>query len=146
MSIWTFTKNVFAPHGQPLTVKSISEAIVNIRKEKLPDPSLLPNAGSFFKNPILPVDRFKKLKDKFPEMPAFPEGEDHYKIPAGWLIESCSWKGRRTGDVGVYDKQALILVNYGENNGQRLWELAKMIIASVQGKFDIQLEPEVNIL
>lgn len=132
--------------------KDISEAVVDIRKNKLPDPKVLGNAGSFFKNVFVDENKAKILKENYPAMPIFEEGE-YFKIPAGWLIEQCgprhggaSWKGYREGNVGVYEKQALILVNYGGATGEEVVELANKIIKSVKEKFGLELAQEVNIV
>ena len=131
--------------------KDISDAVSAIRRSKLPDPKILGNAGSFFKNVFVDKDTSRKLSDAFPETPLFEE-EGSVKIPAGWLIEQCgpatgqSWKGYREGNVGVHEKHALILVNYGGASGKEVIELAKKIIASVKEKFGLELIPEVNII
>lgn len=127
------------------TIHDVSAAVVAIRTAKLPDPAKLGNAGSFFKNSIISMEQFHDLKMKFPEMPFFEEDDWHVKIPSGWLIEQCGWKGKRIGDTGCYEKQALVLVNYGNAKGAELLQLAENIIASVKEKFGIILSPEVNI-
>lgn len=129
----------------PMNIESISKAVTNIRRSKLPDPSEIGNAGSFFKNPVINNDQFNELKDKFPELKYFM-ADSGYKVAAGWLIENCGWKGFREGDVGVHKNQALVLVNYGNGNGSQIRDLAKKISDSVLAKFGIQLEPEVNIV
>jgi UDP-N-acetylmuramate dehydrogenase len=131
---------------QDLSIKAISDAVISIRSSKLPDPSQIGNAGSFFKNPVVSADDFNELRMKFPDVVSFPSGNDHYKIAAGWLIEQCGWKGYRKGDAGCYSKQALVLVNYGNANGQEIFELSEQIISSVRKKFNVQLEREVNII
>lgn len=128
-----------------LSVSAISQAVINIRSSKLPNPSIIGNAGSFFKNPIIANTQYQELLQDFPTMPSYPSGEN-VKIPAGWLIEQCGWKGYRKGDAGCYDKQALVLVNYGNASGTDIYELSTAIIQSVQTKFGIYLEREVNIL
>ncbi|MFL5771518.1 MAG: UDP-N-acetylmuramate dehydrogenase [Flavisolibacter sp.] len=129
-----------------LTIKAISQAIINIRSSKLPDPNEVGNAGSFFKNPQIPNSKFQLLKEKFPNMISFPAGEQHTKLAAGWLIEQCGWKGYRKGDAGCYPKQALVLVNYGDATGNEIFELSESIIHSVKEKFGVELEREVNIV
>jgi UDP-N-acetylmuramate dehydrogenase len=129
-----------------LSIQAISQAVINIRTSKLPDPKEIGNAGSFFKNPVIPNEQFHELKKSFPDLVAFPSGKDHTKLAAGWLIEQCGWKGYRKGDVGCYPKQALVLVNYGTAKGSEIFELSEEIIASVQKKFGVQLEREVNII
>jgi UDP-N-acetylmuramate dehydrogenase len=128
-----------------LSIKAISDAVINIRSSKLPDPKKTGNAGSFFKNPIIPINQFDLLKKSFPELPGYTNNED-VKLPAGWLIERAGWKGFRNGDAGCYDKQALVLVNYGKASGAEIYELSSKIIHSVQEKFGINLEREVNII
>lgn len=125
--------------------KSVSDAVAEIRKNKLPDPQILGNAGSFFKNVFIDENRFKELKNKFPDMPSFVENRI-VKIPAGWLIERCGWKGKRVGNVGMYEKQALVLVNYGGATGAELKEFSDQIIDSVFKKFGIKIEREVNLI
>ncbi len=131
--------------------KDISDAVSAIRKSKLPDPAFIPNAGSFFKNVFTSQEKIKKLLKVYPNLPYF-EGENgskasvSVKIPAGWLIEQCGWKGKRVGNVGVHEKQALVLVNYGGATGKEVEDLARQIIASVFAKFRLKLEPEVNLI
>ena len=129
--------------------KDVSDAVTSIRRSKLPDPSVLGNAGSFFKNVFLhkinDEGKLKELLKKYPDLPSFDEGE-RVKIPAAWLIEECGWKGRRVGNAGVHDKQALILVNYGGATGVEIKHLADEIIASVFSKFNLQLSLEVNLI
>ncbi len=123
----------------------ISEVIRKIRKSKLPNLQELPNAGSFFKNPIVTQDFFSKLVKKYPDIKFFNEGEN-IKISAAWLIEKCNWKGKRIGNTGTYEKHSLILVNYGNATGEEIFQLANNIILDVADKFNIKLEPEVIIL
>ncbi len=131
--------------------KVISEAVAEIRRSKLPDPKIIGNAGSFFKNVFVTEEKLKKLQTSYPDISYFEE-DGVFKIPAGWLIEKCgpengaSWKGRRVGNVGVHDKQALVLVNHGGATGADIVELANKIIKSVKDKFDLILAPEVNIV
>ncbi len=128
------------------TVRDVSDAVISIRKSKLPDPAEIGNSGSFFKNPVILVADYEKLQAVYPEIPAYPISESHTKVPAGWLIEQCGFKGKRYGDAGVHAKQALVLVNYGNASGKDIWQLAEMIRAAVKSKFGISLEPEVNVL
>jgi len=132
--------------------KDISNAVAEIRKSKLPDPRILSNAGSFFKNVYVDNKKLEKLKEKYPDISFFEE-DGRIKIPAGWLIEQCgprqggaSWKGYRQGNVGVHDKQALVLVNYDGATGKEILDLANQIINSVFEKFGVKLVSEVNIV
>ncbi len=129
-----------------LDAAKISEIIRRIRRGKLPDPGDLGNAGSFFKNPRIAVDRFSALVAEHGPMPHFPQPGGSVKIAAGWLIEQCGWKGRRLGACGVYPRQALILVNYGGARGEEILALARDIAASVRSRFGIDLEPEPRIV
>jgi UDP-N-acetylmuramate dehydrogenase len=125
--------------------KDISDAVMSIRQSKLPDPKILGNAGSFFKNVYSSREKVSKLLEKYPNMPIFEEN-DLVKIPTGWLIEQCGFKGKRFGNVGVHEKQALVLVNYGGATGDEIIELANKIILSVKEKFGLELIPEVNFV
>jgi len=127
------------------SLETISNAIVQIRSQKLPDPKVLGNAGSFFKNPTLPIEKYNELKDLFPNIIAYPISDTEYKIAAGWLIEACGWKGARKGNVGCFEKQALVIVSYGIVSGKEVFDFSEEIIQSVQAKFGITLEREVNI-
>jgi UDP-N-acetylmuramate dehydrogenase len=130
----------------PLSIRSISNAVIQIRTQKLPDPKEIGNSGSFFKNPIVANSKVKEVQKKHPSIPVYPMDDNHSKLAAGWLIDQLGWKGYRKGDAGVHKQQALVLVNYGAAKGSEVWELAQEIQASVQEKFGILLEPEVNIL
>lgn len=127
------------------SVKDISDAVIEIRRSKLPDPKVIGNAGSFFKNVFVEREDLENLIKKYPNLPYFEDGES-VKIPAGWLIEECGWKGKRLGNVGVHDKQALVLVNYGGATGGEIKTFATQIINSVYEKFGFTLVPEVNFL
>ena len=130
---------------EDLSIKAISKAVITIRSSKLPDPKVVGNAGSFFKNPQVTKAYYSELQKANPTIPSFPFDEAHVKVPAGWLIEQCGWKGFRRGDAGCYPKQALVLVNYGKASGQEIYDLSEEILGSVKSKFGIQLEREVNI-
>ena len=126
--------------------QSICKAVINIRSRKLPDPQKIGNSGSFFKNPIISNKKLKKIKVEYPEIVNYKYSQTYSKIAAGWLIEMAGWKGYRKNDFGVYDKQALVLVNYGNASGNDIIELSKKIQRSVDKKFDIKIYPEVNII
>ena len=128
------------------TIADISNAVITIRQSKLPDPKELGNSGSFFKNPVILKHQFRQLQHKFPEAPHYIISETEVKVPAGWLVEQCGFKGKRFGDAGVHKNQALVLVNYGNATGQEIFDLSKRIQREVLKKFDVSLEAEVNIL
>ena len=127
------------------SLEAISNAVIQIRSEKLPDPKKLGNAGSFFKNPTITKDFFEVLITKFPKMIAYPITDDTYKIAAGWLIEACGWKGIQKGNVGCYEKQSLVIVHYNNGPGIEIYNFSEEIIQSVLSKFEILLEREVVI-
>jgi UDP-N-acetylmuramate dehydrogenase len=131
---------------QELSIRSISQAVINIRSSKLPDPAVIGNAGSFFKNPEIDLEQFEVLKISFPDIVGYILNDEQVKLAAGWLIEQCGWKGYRKGDAGCHAKQALVLVNYGHAKGSDILHLSEDIIASVKGKFNVLLEREVNII
>jgi len=128
------------------TIKDVSNAVISIRRSKLPDPAEIGNSGSFFKNPVVSASVFNRFIEKNSEAPFYKISETEYKIPAGWLIEQCGYKGKRYGDAGVHKNQALVLVNYGDAKGSEILELAFKIQASVLEKFEIEITPEVNII
>jgi len=129
-----------------LSVRAISNAVIAIRQQKLPDPSVVGNAGSFFKNPTLTPQHYEKLKNTYPEIPGYSTVNQHVKVPAAWLIEKCGWKGKTVEHIGVHPHQALVIVNYGGGTGENIWRLALQILSSVKEKFDVQLQPEVNVV
>ncbi len=128
------------------TIQDISDAVIAIRKIKLPDPEVIGNSGSFFKNPVVPKKVFEAIQKKHPQVPFYDMGESQIKIPAGWLIEHCGYKGKRLGDAGVHEKQALVLVNYGNATGEEILNLATEVQKAVKTKFGIAIHPEVNII
>ncbi len=129
-----------------LNIKAVSDAVIKIRSSKLPDPAELGNAGSFFKNPTVSFEKCKELLDKNPLMPNYPQSTGDVKIPAGWLIEQCGWKGKRVGNTGSHARQALVLVNYGNATGHEVYQLAMDIKQSVMDKFGVEINPEVNLI
>lgn len=129
-----------------LSIAAIAQAVIHIRTSKLPDPRVLGNAGSFFKNPVVTAHMHNELQQLFPNMVSFIQSDGTYKLAAGWLIEQCGWKGYRKGDAGCHENQALVLVNYGAARGSEIWELSQEIAASVKARFGVQLEPEVNCI
>ena len=135
----------FAGHPAP-TPESVRQAVIRIRRSKLPDPAETASAGSFFKNPVIPASQAAELLAIYPGMPVYEENSQSVKMSAGWLIEQCGWKGFREGDVGVYPRQALVLVNYGRASGKEVLSLSQRIKESVLQKFGISLDPEVRII
>ena len=131
--------------GGVLTIQAVSEAVIRIRRSKLPDPAEIGNAGSFFKNPTVTALKFEELRGAFPDIVGYP-GPSGVKLAAGWLIEQCGWKGYRKGDAGCHDRQALVLVNYGHAGGREIYDLSEEILQSVKVKFGVELEREVNII
>ena len=128
------------------SIKDVSQVVSHIRVSKLPDPSTIGNAGSFFKNPVIGVDRFEIIQKKFPKVVDYPSGNGLVKLAAGWLIEQCGWKGKTVGRTGTWKNQALVLVNHGGATGNEIYSLSSQIIDSVYTKFGVMLEREVNII
>jgi len=127
-------------------IREVSNAVIEIRRSKLPDPAIIGNAGSFFKNPAIEREQYDSLKEKYPSIPFFPYENARVKVPAGWLIEQCGWKGKTFENIGVHKHQALVLVNYGGGKGDAIWQLAMKIQESVLQTFGIKLQPEVNVI
>ncbi|HBU77949.1 MAG TPA: UDP-N-acetylenolpyruvoylglucosamine reductase [Muricauda sp.] len=128
------------------TIRDISDAVIAIRRSKLPDPKEIGNCGSFFKNPVISQKAFDRFIKKYPNAPFYEMDDDKFKIPAGWLVEQCGFKGKRFGDAGVHEKQALVLVNHGSATGKEILDLSKKIQDEVQKTFKIKIQPEVNII
>ena len=140
-------KSYLAEHGMDHpTLQQLHDAICAIRDAKLPDVQQIGSAGSFFKNPVIPSEQFSALQQQYPEIPHYPDAEGMVKVPAGWLIEQAGWKGWRDDHVGVYEKQALVLVHYGGGKGQDIVNLSQKIQKSVEEKFGILITPEVNFV
>lgn len=132
--------------GKSLNAQNLREVIIGMRESKLPDPAIIGNGGSFFMNPIVPIALFQTLQETYSTIPHYPAGEGLVKIPAGWLIEQAGWKGKNIGEAGVYEKQALVLINRGNATGKDIWNLATAIIEDIAKKFHITLHPEVNLI
>lgn len=145
MTYGAIGQNLLEMGVQSPGIMDVRNAILNIRQSKLPDPKVIGNAGSFFKNPVMSMEHFQYFIERNPGASWYPDG-DRYKIAAGWLIEQAGWKGYREKDAGVHSKQALVLVNYGNATGKEILQLSHKVIASVYEKFDILLEAEVNII
>ncbi|WP_291558988.1 UDP-N-acetylmuramate dehydrogenase [Bacteroides sp.] len=128
------------------SLANIRDIIIEVRRSKLPEPEEFGNAGSFFMNPMVSIQKFKQLESEFPDIPHYPVDENTVKIPAGWMIDRCGWKGRNIGPAGVYHKQALVLVNLGGATGKDISCLADEIIKSVYEKFGVDIHPEVNYI
>ncbi|MFR3055836.1 UDP-N-acetylmuramate dehydrogenase [Phocaeicola coprophilus] len=132
--------------GCQVDLENVRRIIIAIRQAKLPDPKVLGNAGSFFMNPVVPKMQFEALLAQYPDMPHYPVDDAHVKIPAGWMIDRCGWKGKRVGHAGVHEKQALVLVNCGRATGKEVMHLAEEIVASVRERFGVTIRPEVNYI
>ncbi len=139
-------KELEAMKVSDISIAAISKAVCNIRNSKLPNPTEIGNAGSFFKNPEIEKGQYILLKEKYPALVAYLLENKNYKLAAGWLIEQCGWKGKKVGDAGVHKNQALVLVNYGKAKGDEIYALSQQILDSVKEKFGIALEREVNII
>jgi UDP-N-acetylmuramate dehydrogenase len=126
------------------TIADVSRAVIRIRQSKLPDPAMLGNAGSFFKNPVVSHEKFEELRSRFPDMPSYP-APDGVKLAAGWLIEQCGWKGKRVGSTGCHAQQALVIVNYGGATGHEIHQHSLNVVLSVTDRFGVELEREVNL-
>ena len=132
--------------GCQVDLENVRRIIIAIRQAKLPDPKVLGNAGSFFMNSVVPKMQFEALLAQYPDMPHYPVDDAHVKIPAGWMIDRCGWKGKRVGHAGVHEKQALVLVNCGGATGKEVMHLAEEIVASVRERFGVTIRPEVNYI
>ncbi|AOW20025.1 UDP-N-acetylmuramate dehydrogenase [Urechidicola croceus] len=128
------------------TIKDVSNVVIDIRNSKLPNPKEIGNSGSFFKNPVIAIDHFINLKNEYPNIPSYIISDLEIKVPAGWLIEQCGFKGKRFGNAGIHEKQALVLVNYGNATGKEVYQIAQNIQEAVKEKFEISLEIEVNVI
>lgn len=128
------------------SIKNVSEVVSSIRVSKLPDPATIGNAGSFFKNPVIKIGKFRDIQSAFPDIVFYSLDNDRVKLAAGWLIEQCGWKGKVVGHTGTWKNQALVLVNHGKASGNEIFNLSSDIINSVQNKFNVILEREVNII
>lgn len=129
-----------------LSIKAVSDAVINIRQSKLPDPKKIGNAGSFFKNPIVSKELLHEIQKSYPDVVNYPVGDEKVKLAAGWLIDQAGWKGYRDQDFGVHKNQALVLVNYGQAKGKEIYDLSQEILQSVKEKYEVELEREVNII
>lgn len=132
--------------GKEVSLRLVRDVIIEVRKEKLPDPAVQGNAGSFFMNPVIAKEQYQELLVKYPDMPHYVVDENRVKVPAGWLIERSGWKGKALGHAAVHDKQALVLVNLGGASGREVMDLARAVVGSVRGLFGIELHPEVNFI
>lgn len=128
------------------SIKDVSDVVIAIRQSKLPDPKEIGNAGSFFKNPVIPKSHYIALQKTYENIPSYPVSKDTVKVPAGWLIDNAGWKGKTIGEYGVHKNQALVLVNYGKANGNDIFQLSEDIIADIYKRYQIKLEREVNII
>lgn len=132
--------------GKEVSLRLVRDVIIEVRKEKLPDPAVQGNAGSFFMNPVIAKEQYQELLVKYPDMPHYVVDENRVKVPAGWLIERSGWKGKALGRAAVHDKQALVLVNLGGASGREVMDLARAVVGTVRDLFGIELHPEVNFI
>ena len=139
-------KQAMEQQQEPLTPQLVSQLVCQIRRSKLPDPAIEPNAGSFFKNPVVSAQKAQQLQQQFPDLVAYPLAEGNSKLAAGWLIEKAGWKGRRIGDIAIHHRQALVMVNCGQATGEQLLAVAQQVVNSVQEKFGITLQMEPRVL
>ncbi len=144
-SYGAITEQLEAMGVTELSIKAIADAVIAIRTSKLPNPAVIGNAGSFFKNPTITKKQYGELLNTNEQIPSYPVSDTHIKVPAGWLIEQCGWKGHKEGQTGVHAKQALVLVNYGKATGEEVWQLSQKIVDSVHERFGIALEREVQV-
>ena len=128
------------------TLKNVRDSVINIRRNKLPDPEIIGNAGSFFKNPVVDLTTAELLRKRYPQIPCYKDASGGIKLAAGWLIEQCGWKGKKSGNTGVYDKQALVIVNYGDASGPEIFNFSEEIRKSVWYRFEVELEREVEVV
>lgn len=145
LGIGNISEEIVAESSKP-TLQEVRDSVIRIREGKLPDPKKIGNAGSFFKNPVVDNSVFNPLFAQYPNMPHYVVDPDHTKIPAGWMIEQCGWKGKSLGKAGVYEKQSLVLVNRGGATPDEIVQLCQTIIEDVEKKFGIRIEPEVNLI
>ena len=145
---YTYRNSIFKrpENKSALTLSVVRKVIIDIRESKLPDPKVMGNAGSFFMNPIVPKEKLEALQQEYPRIPYYELAEDRVKIPAGWMIDQCGWKGKALGPAAVHDKQALVLVNLGGAKGSDILALSDAVRASVHEKFGIDIHPEVNLI
>lgn len=139
-------RSVLPTDGTEITVATVRRAVIAVRRAKLPDPKELGSAGSFFMNPVVERTVYERLKERYPDLPHYEVDASHVKIPAGWMIDRCGWKGKAMGRAGVHASQALVLVNLGGATGQEVLRLAKAVVQSVRERFGIEIRPEVNMI